>query len=400
MKKAGTILLGIAALSLFGALISAGRDTNTAGGRFMGALILGGIGLILLYFGNRKGDTKYENGYRTTNQNNASSPQESYWQKYKRCNPIKASAIESITGRNMAMQSDKDAQELVSSLERWAKNIGCDIQNIKTEYLKSFKSAFGKEDIKNVIEHLKNVKYTEEANHFHISQSNTCTYFMIQWLTEDLQRQSTKSKTTAMQSRNRMSARDLVASENASLQFVQNPNTGKIFFVCGSKKGYVSPAAMEKMEEGSLDDFYYVEVSFGGRDYVPCLCYAKTKNVTKQFSVDDATTHDTSSIKDRIRTKLRNAFHEFIEDTKKEEAYKKMEAPFKYLTLKAAVENFYQQMQNDKSLAAMTNLYQLDYKTLLDEECLKMMKEVDAEFFDNTDSKEETTNKPDDVLPF
>ena len=126
----------------------------------------------------------------------------------------------------------------------------------------------------------------------------------------------------------------------------------------------------------------------------------KTKNVTKQFSVDDATTHDTSSIKDRIRTKLRNAFHEFIEDTKKEEAYKKMEAPFKYLTLKAAVENFYQQMQNDKSLAAMTNLYQLDYKTLLDEECLKMMKEVDAEFFDNTDSKEETTNKPDDVLPF
>ena len=36
----------------------------------------------------------------------------------------------------------------------------------------------------------------------------------------------------------------------------------------------------------------------------------KTKNVTKQFSVDDATTHDTSSIKDRIRTKLRNAFHE------------------------------------------------------------------------------------------
>ena len=133
MKKAGTILLGIAALSLFGALISAGRDTNTAGGRFMGALILGGIGLILLYFGNRKGDTKYENGYRTTNQNNASSPQESYWQKYKRCNPIKASAIESITGRNMAMQSDKDAQELVSSLERWAKNIGCDIQNIKTE---------------------------------------------------------------------------------------------------------------------------------------------------------------------------------------------------------------------------------------------------------------------------
>lgn len=397
MKKIGTILLVIAALSLLGALFSAGRDADTAGGRFMGALILGNIGLLLLYLGIKKENTKSENSYRTTNQNQVSVPQESFWQRYKRLNPTKACAIESITGRNMAMQSDKDAQELVSSMERWARNIGCDIQEIKTEYLKSFKSAFDNEDTKDILEHLKKVKYTEEANHFHISQSNTCTYFMIQWLTEDMQKQSTKSNTNAIQSRNKMSARDLVISENASLEFRENPNTGKIFFTCGSKKGYVSPAAVEKMETGSIDDFYYVEVSVGGKDYVPCLCYAKSANVIKQF---DATTHNTSKLKERIRTKLRNAFREFIEDAKKEDTYNKMEDPFKYLILKTAVANFYQQMQHEKSLVAMSNLYQIDYNTLLDEECMKIMEEVETEFFNNTDPKEEIGNKPDDDLPF
>ena len=291
MKKIGTILLVIAALSLLGALFSAGRDADTAGGRFMGALILGGIGFLLLYLGNNKENTKSENSYRTTNQNQVSAPQESFWQRYKRLNPTKACAIESITGRNMAMQSDKDAQELISSMERWARNIGCDIQEIKTEYLKSFKSAFDNEDI---LEHLKKVKYTEEANHFHISQSNTCTYFMIQWLTEDMQKQSTKSNTNAIQSRNRMSARELVISENATLNFVENPNTGKIFFTCGSKKGYVSPAALEHMEKGKLDDFYYAEVSIGGSDYVPCLMLVNkpTEKVVRSFDVRTADDDD------------------------------------------------------------------------------------------------------------
>ena len=194
----------------------------------------------------------------------------------------------------MAMQSDKDAQELVSSMERWARNIGCDIQEIKTEYLKSFKSAFDNEDTKDILEHLKKVKYTEEANHFHISQSNTCTYFMIQWLTEDMQKQSTKSNTNAIQSRNKMSARDLVISENASLDFVENPNTGKIFFVCGSKKGYVSPAAVEKMETGSLDDFIYAEVSMDGKTYIPCLMLANklTGKVVRSFDVETADNDD------------------------------------------------------------------------------------------------------------
>ena len=392
MKNVGIVLLVMAALSFFGALISAGNHADTAGGRFMGGLILGGIGYILLYLGNRKETPLYENGSRTT------SPQESYWQNYKRNNPTKASAIESITGRNMDMQSDKDAQELIASMERWAKNIGCEIKDIKKEYLRTFKSTFGDEDTKEILEHLKKEKYVEEANHFHISLQNTCTYFMIEWLTNYLNNETTKNNN--IKSRNRQSARDLITSENASLKFVENPNTGKIFFVCGSKKGYVSPAAVEKMETGPLDDFYYVEVSADGSKYVPCLCYVKSKNVTKQFSVDDAIMHNTSNIENKIRTKLKNAFYEFIEDTKKEEAFNKMEVPFKDLILKAAVKNFYHQMHNDKSLVAMSNLYQIDYNALLDEEYLKIMEDVKTEFVNNTDSKEEIDKNLDDDLPF
>lgn len=91
-----------------------------------------------------------------------------------------------------------------------------------------------------------------------------------------------------IQSANRMSARQLVISENAELQFVENPNTGKIFFVCGSKKGYVSPAAVEKMATGTLDDFQYAEVSINGGTAVPCLMVVGNsgKNVKRSLGED------------------------------------------------------------------------------------------------------------------
>ena len=91
-----------------------------------------------------------------------------------------------------------------------------------------------------------------------------------------------------------MSARELVISENATLNFVENPNTGKIFFTCGSKKGYVSPAALEHMEKGKLDDFYYAEVSIGGSDYVPCLMLVNkpTEKVVRSFDVRTADDDD------------------------------------------------------------------------------------------------------------
>lgn len=183
MKKIGSILLAIAALSLLGALFSAGRDADTAGGRFMGALILGCIGFLLLYFGNKTEGIQHEKDYRTTSQN----------------------------------------------------------------------------------------------------QSAT-----------QIQEQSAQTNDSQMKFRNKMSARELVVSENAALKFVENPNTGKIFFTCGNKKGYVSPAAVEKMETGSIDDFYYAEVSIGSSDYVPCLMLVNksTEKVVRSFDVKTADNDD------------------------------------------------------------------------------------------------------------
>ena len=74
-----------------------------------------------------------------------------------------------------------------------------------------------------------------------------------------------------IQSTNRMTARQMVISENAELEFVENPNTGKVFFTCGNKRGYVSPNALAIMDTGTLDDFQYAEVSIDGNPAVPCL---------------------------------------------------------------------------------------------------------------------------------
>lgn len=295
MKKIGIILLVFAALNLLVAIIaSANGETYAAGSKFSGALLLGAIGGLLYYFGGKKEASNQESISRSSTLRYASVQDENFWQRYKRLNPTEANAIESVTERTMSLQSEKDAQEIVASMERWAKNIGCQINDIKTEFLQSYQSAFDNADTKEILEHLKNVKLREEANRFNISMQNTCTHFMIKWLTEDLRKESPQPANNQMKTRNKMSARDLVISENASLKFVENPNTGKIFFTCGSKKGYVSPAALEHMEKGKLDDFCYAEVSMDGKTYIPCLMLANklTEKVVRSFDVETADNDD------------------------------------------------------------------------------------------------------------
>ncbi len=292
MKKIGVILLVFSALNLLAAIIASFNGaTDAAGSKFSSCLLLGAIGGLLYYFGNKKETSNQESTNKYSSQR-YSTTQESFWQRYKRLNPTKASAIEAITEKNMSLLSEKDVQELVSSIERWATNIGCDIQDIKTEFLQSFKSTFGDDDTKEILERLKNNKLKEEADRFNISTENTCTHFMIKWLTESLQNESAKSA-SGIKYRNKMSARDFIIRENESLKFIKNPDTGKIFFVCGSKKGYVSPAAVKKIDTGSVDDFYYAEVSIDNSNYVPCLMLVNKPDVVRSFDVE--TDHTTSS---------------------------------------------------------------------------------------------------------
>ena len=91
-----------------------------------------------------------------------------------------------------------------------------------------------------------------------------------------------------IKSAKRMSAKQLVISENAELKFVNNPNTGKTFFVCGSKRGYVSPNVMKIMDTCTLDELQYAEVSLNGGEAVPCLMVVGNSetNVKRKLGAD------------------------------------------------------------------------------------------------------------------
>lgn len=397
MKKIGIVLLVFAALNLLVAIIaSVSGETYAAGSKFSSALLLGAIGGLLYYFGDKKEASNQESISRSSTLRYASVQDENFWQRYKRLNPTKASAIEAIIERKMSLLREKDAREIVSSMERWAMNIGCQIQDIKTEFLQSYQSTFDNADTKEILEHLKNIKLKEEANRFNISEQNTCTHFMIKWLTEDLQRDSPQSANNQIKSRNKMSAKDLVKSENASLQFVENPNTGKIFFVCGSKKGYVSPAAVEKMETGSLDDFCYAEVSIGSSDYVPCLLVKNGNKVVREFSNEETKLQESSSIEKKVRIKLKDAFNDAIQDVKNNAEYQQMQVPFKELVLKRAIENLYTALRSNKAIIAMCNLYKLNHNNLLDDEYAKAQEIIKESLIKEIQNEE----KNNDDLPF
>ena len=85
---------------------------------------------------------------------------------------------------------------------------------------------------------------------------------------------------------NRMTARQLKESQgNAPIDIVKNPHTGKLFFTCGSKRGYVSPNAATKLADANstLDDFQYAEVSIDGNEAVPCFMIASKANVQRSL---------------------------------------------------------------------------------------------------------------------
>lgn len=110
-----------------------------------------------------------------------------------------------------------------------------------------------------------------------------------------LENESVKHETTDSEVREKapnikvctqMSARALVISENAVLQFIEESKRDKkgaivkdkdgcpvqeITFVCGTKKGYVSPAAKSILNTGTIDDFQYAEISIDNMKPIPFI---------------------------------------------------------------------------------------------------------------------------------
>lgn len=79
---------------------------------------------------------------------------------------------------------------------------------------------------------------------------------------------------------NRMSGTQLKATYG-NIEFVKNPNTGNIFFTCGSITGYVSPKVKENINTVTLDELQYAEVSIDGNEPVPTLMMKSTANVVR-----------------------------------------------------------------------------------------------------------------------
>ena len=88
--------------------------------------------------------------------------------------------------------------------------------------------------------------------------------------------------------KNRMTASQLVRANGGSLDFVENPHTNKLFFVCGSVRGYVSKNVRDNMDTVTLDQLQYgeIEANINGKPTsVPTLFMANVANVKKHFEL-------------------------------------------------------------------------------------------------------------------
>lgn len=87
---------------------------------------------------------------------------------------------------------------------------------------------------------------------------------------------------------NRMTAAQLMRSEGANLDIVKNPKTGKIFFTCGRKRGYISHNVTKQLDTLAASDIQYGEIHAvinNKKVVVPTLFLAATNNVVKSFKL-------------------------------------------------------------------------------------------------------------------
>ena len=71
--------------------------------------------------------------------------------------------------------------------------------------------------------------------------------------------------------------KQLVLEQNAEVKTFKSPKSDKLFFECGKIRGYVSPAAAERLKDSncSIDDFAFAMVAKEGEEAIPCIMIAK-----------------------------------------------------------------------------------------------------------------------------
>lgn len=88
---------------------------------------------------------------------------------------------------------------------------------------------------------------------------------------------------TTFTAKNEMTARELI-SKHGRIDFVENPKTNKLFFVCGSIKGYVSEKLAQVLDTVEAEDIRYAEIHAtikGVETDVPTLMLASKNNVKR-----------------------------------------------------------------------------------------------------------------------
>lgn len=170
-----------------------------------------------------------------------------------------------------------------------------------------------------------------------------------------------KNQYKSIKAFNRMSAASLMKSQNSEIQFIENPNNGKIFFICGEIKGYVSPLVVEKMNSVTVDELQYAEVSIDNKPAVPCLMMVdkKFKKVQRTITIASQIEAD----KRVMKNKLLNAFEENIEAVKE----KIDDTIFGDLILTSTIANTYQSLKEQETLKLICEDQNIDFIELLDE---------------------------------
>lgn len=184
MKTAGYIIASFGGLAFIGALL--------AGNSVFGPLFWLALGFVLVYFGKKKEEEKQaapkENSEvkTTLTKENKTARIESsevaktYWEKYKRENPLKSSALSTQINMDFTTMSDRDVREVVSSAERMAASFQCDISEIRGHYLNEI-SKYPSELLPEMIA-MTLREADQEGRMFGISPNNTMSSIMGGWL--------------------------------------------------------------------------------------------------------------------------------------------------------------------------------------------------------------------------
>ena len=246
MKITGAIFLFLAVANFFVAILAAGAGAGEAAGqKLSAAILLFIIGGVLFYYGKQKEKTQREQGR------------------------IAKEETESKVRERTELECNKKIDVDLNMLEQEELH-KCD------EELEAFFD--NKENFDGNFPQLLNTLTPDDTN------------------TLGLEEPLEKYK-KYIRFRNRKSVKDLIISENADLKFLEDAKTGRFLFECGSIKGYVTPAAVEKMSSGKLSDFQYAEIGVDENNYVPYVLVKKSNHkVVKTFSVKDAQSIETGDL--------------------------------------------------------------------------------------------------------